>query len=86
MISFLIDETHPFDVGTLLDQMGIAIRTGHHCTQPLMDFYEIPGTARVSLAFYNTKEEIDYFMESLKESSDFFHSLKKFKAHYSCIV
>ena len=66
VISFLIDETHPFDVGTLLDQMGIAIRTGHHCTQPLMDFYEIPGTARVSLAFYNTKEEIDYFMESLK--------------------
>ena len=66
VISFLIDETHPFDVGTLLDQMGIAIRTGLHCTQPLMDFYEIPGTARVSLAFYNTKEEIDYFMESLK--------------------
>ena len=66
VISFLIDDTHPFDVGTLLDQMGIAIRTGHHCTQPLMDFYEIPGTARVSLAFYNTKEEIDYFMESLK--------------------
>ena len=65
-LSFLIDETHPFDVGTLLDQMGIAIRTGHHCTQPLMDFYEIPGTARVSLAFYNSKEEIDYFMESLK--------------------
>ena len=66
VISFLIEDTHPFDVGTLLDQMGIAIRTGHHCTQPLMDFYEIPGTARASFAFYNTKEEVDYLMDSLK--------------------
>ena len=66
VISFLIEDTHPFDVGTLLDQMGIAIRTGHHCTQPLMDFYGIPGTARVSFAFYNTKEEVDYLMDSLK--------------------
>ncbi len=66
VISFLLDNTHPFDVGTLLDQMGIAIRTGHHCTQPLMHFYGIPGTARISLAFYNTKEEIDYLVDSIK--------------------
>ena len=53
VISFNLKNSHPFDVGTLLDQMGIAIRTGHHCTQPLMDFYNIPGTARVSFAYYN---------------------------------
>ena len=66
IFSFIMDKIHYYDLGLLLDSKGIAIRTGHHCTQPLMDFYEIPGTARVSLAFYNTKEEIDYFMESLK--------------------
>ena len=68
VLSFLLDNVHPFDVGTLLDQMGIAIRTGHHCTQPLMDFYKIPGTARASFAFYNTKEEVDYFISSLKKT------------------
>ena len=68
VLSFLLDKIHPFDVGTLLDQMGIAIRTGHHCTQPLMDFYKIPGTARASFAFYNSKEEVDYFISSLKKT------------------
>ena len=68
VLSFLLDNVHPFDVGTLLDQMGIAIRTGHHCTQPLMDFYQIPGTARASFAFYNSKEEVDYFISSLKKT------------------
>ena len=68
VLSFLLDNVHPFDVGTLLDQMGIAIRTGHHCTQPLMDFYEIPGTARASFAFYNSMEEVDYFISSLKKT------------------
>ena len=68
VLSFLLDNIHPFDVGTLLDQMGIAIRTGHHCTQPLMDFYKIPGTARASFAFYNSKEEVDYFISSLKKT------------------
>ena len=67
VISFNLKNSHPFDVGTLLDQMGIAIRTGHHCTQPLMDFYNIPGTARVSFAFYNTKSEIDLFIKALKK-------------------
>lgn len=68
VISFLVDGTHPFDVGTLLDQMGIAVRTGHHCTQPLMDFFEIPGTIRASFAFYNTKGEVDRFITALKKT------------------
>ena len=67
VISFNFEGLHPFDIGTLLDQMGIAIRTGHHCTQPLMNFYKIPGTARASFAFYNTKEEIEIFVKSLKK-------------------
>ncbi len=65
VISFIVEGLHPFDVGTLLDQMGIAVRTGHHCTQPLMQFYNIQGTIRVSLAFYNTEKEIDLFIEAL---------------------
>jgi cysteine desulfurase/selenocysteine lyase len=68
VISFTVDGIHPFDLGTLLDQLGIAIRTGHHCTQPLMKFFNIPGTARASFAFYNNKSEIDFFIESLKRS------------------
>jgi cysteine desulfurase/selenocysteine lyase len=68
VISFLIDGIHPFDIGTLIDKMGIAVRTGHHCTQPLMDRYCIPGTVRVSFAFYNTKEEIDLFIIALKRA------------------
>lgn len=68
VISFTVDGIHPFDLGTLLDQLGIAIRTGHHCTQPLMSFYNIPGTARVSFAFYNQKSEIDFFISSLKKA------------------
>lgn len=66
-ISFNLKDIHPFDVGTLLDQLGIAIRTGHHCAQTVMQHYGIVGTARVSFGIYNTKEEIDYFIESLKK-------------------
>jgi len=65
-ISFGIKDVHPSDVGTLLDKLDIAVRTGSHCTQPLMEFYGISGTVRASFAFYNTTEEIDYFTESLK--------------------
>lgn len=65
-ISFLIGESHPFDVGTLLDQLGIAIRTGHHCAQPVMQRYNIPGTARASFALYTDFEDIDKFADSLK--------------------
>lgn len=66
VISFLIDGTHPQDIGVLLDKFGIAIRTGHHCAQPLMQRFNIPGTCRASFSFYNTKEEIDRFVTCLK--------------------
>ena len=68
VISMVIDGIHPFDVGTLLDSKGIAIRTGHHCAQPIMDFYKIPGTLRASIAMYNTKEEIDILVEAIKKA------------------
>jgi len=68
VISFLIDGTHPFDVGIILDQMGIAVRTGHHCTQPLMDWFKIPGTIRASFAIYNTKEEVDKMIVALNRA------------------
>jgi cysteine desulfurase/selenocysteine lyase len=65
VISFNIDGIHPYDIGTLLDKMGIAVRTGHHCAQPIMDFYNIPGTVRASFSFYNTKEEADRFVSAV---------------------
>lgn len=68
VISFNVGNIHPYDIGMLLDKMGIAVRTGHHCAQPLIDFYEIPGTVRASFAFYNTKEEIDVFIAALKKA------------------
>ncbi len=68
VISFLVDGTHPYDVGAILDKLGIAVRTGHHCTQPLMDQYGIPGTVRASFAVYNTKEEIDNLVEGVKRA------------------
>jgi cysteine desulfurase/selenocysteine lyase len=68
ILSFLIDGTHPYDIGTLLNQQGIAVRTGHHCTQPIMDRFGIPGTIRASFCFYNTKEEIDLFINALKKA------------------
>ena len=66
VISFLIDNVHQYDLGQLLDARGIAVRTGHHCTQPLMDHLGIDGTVRASFAVYNTKEEIDVFCEALE--------------------
>lgn len=66
VLSFLVGNIHPYDIGMLLDKLGIAVRTGHHCAQPLMDFLQIPGTVRASFSFYNTKEEIDVFIASLK--------------------
>lgn len=68
VISFVVAGLHPFDIGTILDQLGIAVRTGHHCTQPLMQFFGVQGTIRTSFAFYNTKEEIDLFIEGLKKA------------------
>lgn len=66
VISFLLGNAHPYDVGTLLDKMGVAVRTGHHCTQPIMDRYGIPGTVRASFALYNTEAEVDIFINALK--------------------
>ena len=68
VISFNVGTIHPFDIGTLLDKYGVAIRSGHHCTQPVCQFYNIPGTIRASFAFYNTMEEVDIFIEALKKS------------------
>jgi cysteine desulfurase/selenocysteine lyase len=68
VVSFNINGLHPYDVGTLLDQMGIAVRTGQHCAQPVMDFYGIPGTVRASFAFYNTKEEIDTLVKGVQRA------------------
>ena len=68
VISFNLQNIHPYDVGVILDQLGIAVRTGHHCAQPIMDFYCIPGTVRASFAVYNTFEEIDTFVEAVKKA------------------
>ncbi len=68
VISFNVGNIHSYDIGTLLDKMGIAVRTGHHCAQPIMDFYQIPGTIRASFSFYNTFEEIDRLVEGVKKA------------------
>ncbi|MFC6877434.1 aminotransferase class V-fold PLP-dependent enzyme [Flavobacterium myungsuense] len=68
VISFNIEGIHPYDIGTIIDKLGIAVRTGHHCAQPVMNFFQIPGTIRASFAFYNTKEEIDIMVEAIKKA------------------
>lgn len=68
VISFNLEGIHPYDVGTILDKMGVAVRTGHHCAQPIMDYFKIPGTVRASFAFYNTKHEIDILVEGVKKA------------------
>lgn len=68
VISFNVGAIHPYDIGTILDKLGIAVRTGHHCAQPIMEYYKIPGTVRASFSFYNTKEEIDMFVEGTKKA------------------
>jgi cysteine desulfurase/selenocysteine lyase len=73
VISFNVKNHHPFDIGTLLDNYGIAVRTGHHCTQPLMQDLKIQGTVRISFAIYNTIEEINYFIEKLKKVIKMLH-------------
>jgi cysteine desulfurase/selenocysteine lyase len=70
VISFNIGDLHPYDIGSIIDKLGIAVRTGHHCAQPVMDYYKIPGTVRASFAFYNTKEEIDTFIEAVKRAKN----------------
>ena len=72
VLSFVIEGIHPHDVGTILDQEGIAIRTGHHCAQPIMDRFGIPATARASFAFYNTKEEVDALANGILKVQEVF--------------
>ncbi|MGR9074475.1 MAG: aminotransferase class V-fold PLP-dependent enzyme, partial [Gammaproteobacteria bacterium] len=67
ILSFVLDNVHPHDIGTMLDTVGIAVRAGHHCAMPVMDFFQIPATARASFAVYNTKREIDVLMEAVTE-------------------
>mgnify|MGYP000937996555 CR=1 FL=1 len=67
-ISFLVGNIHPFDMGEILDKQSIAVRTGHHCTQPVMDFFHIPGTVRASFAFYNTKAEVDALITGIEKA------------------
>jgi cysteine desulfurase/selenocysteine lyase len=62
-----LDKVHPHDIGTMLDTVGIAVRAGHHCAMPVMDFFAVPATARASFALYNTKQEIDVLMEAIEE-------------------
>lgn len=70
VVSFLIEGLHPYDIGVILDKMGIAVRTGHHCTQPVMDKFGIPGTVRASFAFYNTREDVDRLIEGVNKAID----------------
>src|SRR5208283_3601455 len=72
IISFVVDGIHPHDLGTLVDREGVAIRTGHHCTQPVMQRFGLPATARASLAFYNTKEEFDILVKAIKKAKEVF--------------
>ena len=69
LVSFLIDGIHPYDLGTIIDKMGVAVRTGHHCAEPVMTFFGIPGTVRASFAMYNTKEEIDIFIKAVEKAA-----------------
>lgn len=68
VVSFNVGQIHPFDLGTLLDQQGVAVRTGHHCAEPLIDLLGVPGTVRASVALYNTQDDIDCFMEALQRA------------------
>jgi cysteine desulfurase/selenocysteine lyase len=72
VLSFVMEGIHPHDIGTVLDRMGIAVRTGHHCAQPVMDWFQIPATTRASLAFYNTRAEIDLLVDGLHKVKEVF--------------
>ncbi|MFW5707780.1 MAG: SufS family cysteine desulfurase [Bacteroidota bacterium] len=72
VISFVFNDIHPYDTGTILDKLGIAVRTGHHCAQPVMDYFDVPGTVRVSMAVYNSRAEIDQLMEALRKVREMF--------------
>jgi cysteine desulfurase/selenocysteine lyase len=70
--SFMLDDIHPHDLGTILDHQGVAIRTGHHCAMPVMDFFKLPGTARASLAMYNNEDDVDRLVDALEKARKIF--------------
>ena len=72
ILSFVLDKIHPHDIGTMLDSLGIAIRAGHHCAMPVMDFYNVPATARASFGLYNTRQEIDVLMNGIESLIEVF--------------
>ena len=72
VLSFTIEGIHPHDIGTILDQQGIAVRAGHHCAQPVMEFFDVPATARASFAFYNTREEVDRLADAVQKVIEVF--------------
>jgi cysteine desulfurase/selenocysteine lyase len=72
VLSFLLNDIHPHDLGTVLDHQGVAIRTGHHCAMPVMDFFGVPGTARASIAFYNSRQDIDQLVAGLAVATGMF--------------
>ena len=69
LVSFIIEGVHPYDLGTIIDKMGVAVRTGHHCAEPVMTRFSIPGTVRASFALYNTMEEVDVFVNAVKRAA-----------------
>ena len=71
VVSFLLDGLHPYDVATVMDRFGVAVRSGHHCTQPLMDQYRIPGTLRASFALYNSLDEVDRLIDAVRKARKF---------------
>src|SRR5258708_40186217 len=72
VLSFVIEDIHPHDIGTILDQRGIAVRAGHHCAQPVMQRFKVPATARASFAFYNTREEVDVLVSAIEKAIEVF--------------
>ncbi|HYG79779.1 MAG TPA: aminotransferase class V-fold PLP-dependent enzyme, partial [Pyrinomonadaceae bacterium] len=72
VVSFVVDEVHPHDIGTILDQEGIAVRAGHHCAQPVMKRFNVPATARASFAFYNTRQEVDTLVRAIEKVIEVF--------------
>ena len=72
VLSFMIEDVHPHDIGTIFDQQGVAIRAGHHCAQPVMEFYGIAATARASFAFYNTEQEVAALVDAIKNTQEMF--------------
>ena len=86
VVSFVLEDVHPHDIGTVLDREGVAIRTGHHCAQPVMEFFGIPATARASFAFYNTRAEVDALVAGLHRTLELFHKMSELRDLYQEVI